>query len=993
MTDQRRSRIIKAVIIASVVLLMLILLDLLLWNHLRTKLRQERPLVMIHSPSPNGGFAQGDIVTVHAIARASGEAELSRIDLWIDGVMLAERATTDPASMILVLHQSWIPQSSGEHEIIVTAQTSDGIQGQASLNIEVFSTEADEVAAGEEEPPVADSSDSSQAEDEPESHAFTSPGGSGGGDGGVADRPAENPAPPGSPRDIYTRIGFSSMQALPSSEEPTMLRLEILELTTTRAFEGLHCYIGLGGALPRWYPDGDGDQSTDESFASLGAGIWEVAPYFSDDRALNLPWGSIDALTVEATCVGLTSGGMEAVEAGYLTLSIPVESWDGIARMAWSDTLEGRFRLTYRVTPLYGEPPGHRIGLDLGMPPPTNLRIGFYTLHWRYPEDEPIDGFRIFLNGELQWTEPPDARQSYLPYEWLTPPCDQDYQFYVDAYQGEDWSPPSNTVVVTNKDTPGSDACERTLIIEFQELETFDLSNDEDHEDWIGPVYGSFYVNDQEIGFNSSCHWGRYCDYMGFGDYSTYDIRSLTSHWGPGPARFTVNVGLEEDIVVGFDIQDQDSASWNADDTVCADSRTVRADALGRTSTTSVGGDFDRGCRVTLTISPTLDSPATSRSGQPPRPQLAVTDLSVDETTGQLEIHIINGGYATWPGKDLDVIARWPSGSLIGQYTFPELVLRPGETTILKHPDLVPSLHPPLGACILLDPGNLVLEEEDYTPDVWRRGEYCRPLPDLTITDVELDEIGERLLVTVHNAEDGTVDNRTIDLLIELPDGRTIVPERAWEQVSMEAYRSSLFIWEGLTESVRQVLLDGFTIVVDPYNHIAESSGTNNSYVVPAGGNFILYWYGAEVPRYEVQNPLGDVYNSFRLTFNINAYAVTDSGTRELVSWEATRTEIEFNHEPFGRETRFELEGDEDILLTATGEIHITQLCVGEYCQSDLDYVAMTIPPEEWSAASDCWGESPSRLPIPVYLGPRNLLWHTDEGYISLPLTLCRPNE
>jgi hypothetical protein len=955
MTDQRRSRIIKVVIIASVVLLVLILLDLLLLNRLRTKLRQERPLVMIHSPSPDAGFAQGDVVTVHATARASGGAELTRIDLWIDGIMLAENAAADPASMILVLHQSWIPQSSGEHEIIVTAQTSNGIEGQASLNIELLPTQAKAVTAGEEGSPVADSSDISQAEDEPEGHTSTSPGGSGGSDGGMADRPSESPAPPGSPRDIYTRIGFSSMQALPSSEEPTMLQLEILELTTTRAFEGLHCYVGLGGTPPRWYPDEDGDQTTDESFASLGAGVWEVAPYFSDDRALNLPWGSTEALTVEATCVGLTSGGMEAVEAGYMALSIPIESWDGIARMAWSNTLEGRFRLTYRVTPLYGHPPGHRIGLDLEMPPPTNLRIGFYTLHWRYPESEPIDGFRVFLDGELQWIEPPDARQSYLPYEWLNPPCGEVYEFTVDAYLGEDWSPPSNTVTVEGG-APGSEDCERTYVIEFQSVETGILSNDEDHDGWIGPVYGSFYVNDQEVRFDSRCHWGRYCDYMGFEAARTYDVRTLTSHWGPGPARFMLSAGLDEDIVAGFDIRDQDSAPWNDDDTVCADYTTIHAEDLGRADTFQIGFT-NIGCIVTLTVNPTLDSPAIDPSGRPPLPQLAVTDLNVDEATGQLEIQVINNGHATWPGRDLDVIARWPSGELIGQYTFPELVLRPGDATILKHPDLVPTGHPPLGACLLLDPGNMVPEEEDYYPEAERRGEYCRELPDLIIRKVEVDEEGQRLLVTVSNFDSGSIEDRSIDLMIQLPDGRTIVPEQDWTGVSIEPYGSRLFIWENLIESVLDVLRGGYSIVVDPYNDIAESDGTNNTFTVPGSGRFRVILGSIQAPYYEFWRPSGGHFENDD-TFHGEIFAETASSRRELASCEASsnlgissppRTEVRLE----GCYTTTELEGYETLIFTVSGELRVIPMCVGT-CEYSLGSRTITIPPDEWHRTVVC---------------------------------------
>jgi hypothetical protein len=911
-TDIRKSRIILGVIITAAFTL-LILLALLLGNLARTRMRQDRPLVLIHSPVAEQGFAPDDVVTIHATARSSN-APLERIDLWIDGVQEAVHTADESDAPLLVLHESWIPPTDGQHTIVVTAQTRNGTEGQASLMIEVLPAEGERITETQVDPTIAEASNGDRAEDQPENHVAAGSGAPGvGGRDEEMEPPSDGPPAPGSTRDIFARIGFSSMERLPTSiEEPSVLRLEILELTTTRSFEGLHCYVGLSG------------------------------------------------------------GGLEATEAGYLTMSIPLELWDGIARTVTSEPLEGRFRLTYRVTPLYGQPPGHTIGLDLGMPPPTNLRIGFYTLHWRYPESEPIDGFRIFLNGELQWTEPADARQSYLPYEWLNPPCGETYEFYVDAYQGEDWSPPSNTVMVEGG-AAGSEDCERTLIIEFQELETFDLSNDEDHGDWIGPVYGSFYVNDQEVRFNSSCHWGRYCDYMGFEDYSTYDIRRLTSHWGPGPARFTIDVGLEEDIVVGFDIQDQDSALWNEDDTVCADNRTIRADALGGASTTSVGGDFDQGCRATLTINPTLDSPATNPAGLPPRPQLAVTDLSVDEATGQLEIHIINGGYATWPGRDLDVIARWPSGSLIGQYTFPELVLRPGETTILKHPDLVPSPYPPLGACILLDPGNMVPEEEDYTPEIWRRGEYCRALPDLVITDVVLDQEQMRLFVTVQNQASGTLENRTLELALRLDEATTIVHSGGWSGVSMGPWDRSLLIWEDMPESVRQRLLDGYTVIIDPDNEIAETDGTNNSYGIPAGGQFRIGWNTVIVPYYEFYTPSGYQINEDR--FEAGIFAETSSTARLIADWSIPHgdgyCEVSRHSSAGGyREgamycggyqynVDFELEGDETLVLYVGGQLHVGPYenglgsCVYA-CDHELVGGALHIDPNEWSEAPVC---------------------------------------
>jgi hypothetical protein len=951
MNDHRKSRILRIVIIGCIIGLLLILFDLFLWNRMRTKLREQRPLVMIHSPIPYESFMYGEAVIVHASARETGG--LRQIELWVDGELVDSEIAPEEDLAMLILHDAWVPETVGTHTLIVTAHSSSGVEGQASLEIEVQPGETAESDELGETDIAAIPAAGEEGEDEPTSH---SPGRSSSGgeptDSG-SPAPADRPPAPGSLRDLLGSLGWTAMRALPSDEVPSALRLELLYLSTSRVFEGLHCYIGLAGTPPRWYPDVDYDQSTDESFASLGAGIWDVATTFSDNAALILPWDTTESLMIEATCVGLSGGGLDAVETGYLNYGIPVDSWDGIARSITSEPVEGTFRLTYRVTPLYGEPPGRTIGLDLGMPPPTDLRMGFYTLHWNYPEEEEIDGFRIFVNGELQWTEPPDARQSYLPYEWLNPPCSHIYYIYVDAFIGEDWSPQSNLLTIRGG-VPGSDECNRTLVVEFDELETYDLSNDEDHDGWIGPVYGSFYVNEEEVRFSSACSGVGYCDYMGFDDFSTYNVRSLTSHWGPGPARMTLSVPMDEDIVVGFEINDQDSAPWNSDDRVCAEYRYVRAEDLTRASTRRVG-DERTGCRVTFSINPTLDSPAIDPSGRPPRPELFVTDLTVDEGTGQLEIHIVNGGHATWPGRDLQVIARWPSGTLIGQYTFPELVLRPGENTVLKHPDLVPAPHPPLGACILLDPGNVVPEEEDYRPDVWTRGEYCRPLPDLTITDVVLDEDDERLLVMVRNVGGGSIDRRSIDLAITLADGRTMVPDRAWDGLTIEPYRSSLFIWEGLGERVRQSLRDGYQVIVDPNNDIAETDGMNNTYDIPGGGAYHISGGNIFISYYDLRSAWDLPFDN-EDTFSVAVFAESPASRRPLINCEETQ-DMNFNSARtevylpcYGT---FDLEGDETLVYIVSGELFVTPICLGT-CRYSLGAMTFTVPPEEWSSTVIC---------------------------------------
>ncbi|NIS79294.1 MAG: hypothetical protein GTO14_03530 [Anaerolineales bacterium] len=962
MKDKRILRI--GALVLVLICLMIALVGWIFQTRMRANLRELRPLVLIHTPHNQQKFALGEAVTIHAIVREQGGVE--RIELWVDGDFVTEEIAPEEVPTSLVLHTAWTADSVGMHSIIIRARSAGGVEGQASLRVEVLG----EIFPPEEGEVGADLAPAGTEDDQPAVGVGLAPSGN-------AMEPEEHVAAPGSVEEVAERLGVPSVDAPARGDEPLVLRVEILGLQTDRHYGGLHCYLGSGDIPPRWYPDEDGDQSTDESFPSLGGGAWDVASTLSGELAPSFPTTSMDPIDLDVTCVGLTHGGMEAVEIGRVFKSIGPDEWDGITRRAGSTDIEGHFDLDYRVGSAVGSAPGHRIELDLGMTPPINLRLGAWTLEWDYqprPGEEEIDGFRVFLNDVLQWTEPADARQSYLPYEWVNPPCEQDYRFHVDAFRGEDWSPASNTLTIPGGE-PGSEECERTLIVEFETLETFDLGRDQDHDDWVGPVDGSFYAGDQEVRFDTRCSGsGRLCDIMGLGHFETYSIHDLTTNWGSGTSTIIVNVPPDEDLVVGFAITDHD---WRDTDPVCADWRPIWSEDMDRVQHTGVGGR-EVGCDVSFTVRPAFGSPRGEAGGPPPLPLLGVTNLTVDEDTGRLEIHVRNNGTATWPGRDLDVIVRWPSGALIGQYVFPELILQPGRTIILHDPELVPGPYPPLGACVLLDPGNQVPEEDDYWPG-WTRGEWCRPLPDLTLTDVVVDQVNGRLLATVQNIGPGSIENRTLNLEIRLQDDRTIVPEHGWSDVSMEPWEARVLIWEAMPEGVREILMEGYQVIVDPYNRIAETDGFNNTYTVPAGGDFRIMWVAVDVPYYLFWNAYDQRFTN-EDTFFTRVIAETEGTTRLLADWEESCTVHEMadhvdHYECMGDDLyeEVELEGDETVAFFMSGFLHVGPACMGE-CDYQLGYGVIRVRPEEWSEAGRCRTSGERHLPVSGLLYPPDLV-------------------
>jgi hypothetical protein len=960
----RKARpVLLGVLALLVICLALVLALALLYNIRRRQATEDRPLVLIHAPLNRDQGVLGEGMLVHTTARAEGG--VARIELWVDGEFLAAQESPEEGPVSpLVLGAVWEPTTLGAHALLVRAISAGGVQGQATVAVEVVEPEAVEeglsgflvqeegqtleeiaaqVGADPEEledlnPDIGDEGPQPgdmllvPADEEPAGGGEPSPG---------EEAPPSEPPPvdesppgphdaaPGSTSDLVELLGL----ALPFGAvgEPASLRVEVLALETGDAYESAHCYVGLGEDDPRWYPDVDGDPSTDESFARLddSGTTWNVAEVLADSRAPVVFWPSDEPLGIDVTCVGITGGGTDSVELGRLLITARPEAWDGLTRRAAGASDEGSFTLDYRVSRTEEETRGHPIFLDPSMTPPTNLRMGFWTLHWDYvpqEDEEPIHGFRVYLNDTLQWVEPPDARYSTLPYEWLSPPCGEAYDFTVTAfrygYPDGPESPPSNVVPVVGGE-PGSEACSRTLIVRLETLSTEGVERD------MGPMYGTFYVNDQVVEVDGRCQGAGLCGEVGLYADFEYDVNGLTTNLAFGvPARFVVDVPPDEQLVIGYDI------SAGREGRVCAGETWYEGEELDRAHSGGIVSERPSGysgrCRMTFTVHPAFGSPTGEIGGQPPLPLLAVENLTLDEPTGQLQIHVRNVGAASWPGKDLEVAVTWPDGSGIGAYTWPELVLRPGHRAILQHPDLVPGPHPPLGACVLLDPGNAVPEEDDYSLG-WTRGRYCRPLPDLIVTNAVYDDVNERLLVTVENVGEGSLEHRNLGLQINLADGRYFAaPAEWWADVSMEPRGTIVMEWPHVAPEQRALMLDGYSVVIDPNNDIAEESGFNNEYAVRGSTRLWLSWLWIDVPYH---------YRDM-VEFAFEAYLVSGGSRRTVADWHI-RQDIDWGScfEPYHCVRHydeeeydsywFDVAGDEElvveIVLSHPGTLHWTR--------------------------------------------------------------------
>jgi hypothetical protein len=354
---------------------------------LQLKANMPRPIVLIHQPYNHQEVPLEKGFAIHSTARA--EDGISRMELWVDGKFItAQEAPESGPISPMVLHSNWQPIGGGTHEIIIRAYDGKNIEGIGSILVTAVSTGAppevgyDPFAVEETDSPDGiEEVGEEPADDTPPSDSggpAPSPSDSGG--GGPAEVPAEEGAPPADdtpplpylqPVD-FTLLGIFGIlpgrddgsQELSSSNN--MLNLETISLTTDRAYEGVHCYIGLGDSTPRWYPDTDFDQSTDENFPMIEPGRWNV----EDSVSLSTYWDVSQPAPFSITCVAHTSGGTVAVDLGHVEIIVQPSEFDGVTRSIGAAN-EGSFELAYRITQ------GSLIekGPDATIPIPYNLRI------------------------------------------------------------------------------------------------------------------------------------------------------------------------------------------------------------------------------------------------------------------------------------------------------------------------------------------------------------------------------------------------------------------------------------------------------------------------------------------------------------------------------------------------------------------------------------------------------------------------------------------
>lgn len=879
---------------------------------------EARPLVLIHHPSKNAQFEVGEGVLVHTTARF--EDGLSRLELWADDIMIAAIDKHDQPSSNLVLSQVWIPHIAGGHVIVARAYAQDDTQGQAAIQLRVhapddlliadhiiqegetlesiaedYELEPEDLVAlnpGIETADLAPGDALVLPDDEPTGQdPAAGPEGDGLPHGPEHTPPIAEVEPPAeSPTSIeYQNLGF--MELFRSDPGDLIgVQAELLILETGTAYERLYCYIGVGDQPPNRYPDLDGNAATDEWFfpdesTTEGGAYWQIEGLLEAENAPLAFWPQYQALPFNIACVGITGGGTQSARLGRWEGEIPPERWTGMPMELGASGVDGWFTVTLRLTRYGGTGRGIPLYTDPTMVSPTNARLDEerHSLRWDYifPETEdqiadfgegryPIDGFRIYLNGNLLWVEPPNARESFLPHEWFHPPCGSTYSFAVSAYRHELPDGPESLPAVAILEQP-FEGCHREIQITFLSLETFELDGDgrrPAHHGDVGPVYGYFYANDQQVFFDTRApgRGGSLDRPNGLNRNSYYDLWALSADpsWNfSGPPTLVVEVPPGGTFEFGYDIMDQDYGRCrNPSDPGCDDVVCFGYSERYRYSSTHSYDvwlldhhheiDFvsdNRLCSVAIQWGPAFDSPVGSgMPGDEPLPWIQLEDLHVNEMNGAVQIDIRNTGPGTWARRDLKVELRTREGESLGIYTWPDFTLEASQRTVLENPDM--RVGTPFDFCVLIDPFDDVLEEYERLEITYHRP-GCMQEPDLVISDVTYNDAGGgQVRVTVENLGPGRLHNRTLTLRTQLLDGSPLYHLMgAWPNVSLAPHEARVFTLIGINESIREQMQNGYTMTINENGTIHEVDFENNLFTVSP---YLIYFRNVHycVPHY-----------------------------------------------------------------------------------------------------------------------------------------------
>lgn len=947
------------IVLGVVLLIGLIILALVLgWFSRRGKAFDSRPLVLIISPKNQDNHQAGEGILIQATARE--ENGLSRMEVWINDSLVETVEAEVEETTNLELLSYWVPISAGKQKIIVRATSSDGVDGQGMVEIYTTVSEDDgtgiyTVEEGDTLASIAEEHGSTPDELEDLNPRLGTDGPSVGddlivpdteppGDGGLppaddgGDPPSVDPGPPL----VDFPFSIAEMVRL-NTDGMANLRLEVTALRTWEEYGRLHCYVGLADLLPQWYPDRDRNQTTDEYFENLGRGWWDTEDTMQGDAAPVIQWPPNQPLPASIFCVG-TNGGTEAVELEKLELNIPPEQWNGIKYPAIVDGLGGQLLVETRVSQ---ETTAIPIRLDPSMTVPTNVRADEEDgrLEWEYyPEaDElPIDGFRIYVDGTLQWAVNADTWFSRIPAEWFDPPCGETYSLSVTAFrvEGDDW-PESYHARVETEQTD----CTRQVEVTFVSLETFHLGGDGDYEERggdVGPAYGGFGANRARLTFDQGREhptWGGLDRPDGLSHNSTYNLIELAARgrWQfSSPTPMLVAEVPDDGILrVSAGIMDRDTGRCRyegdngCDDRLCSGTHPpITFDELIASDGEMLRSEIiSRNGRCRFEFEYRLVDFETSAGigsdGIPPLPWMHYIDLDVDPISRETAVEVQNIGTGEWAAFPLTIELQTPDGASLGRHTFYDLEIPVDGYETVTIPAF--SEEPVFDVCVFIDPEDEVVEFYERAGGAFVHYPICPGLPDLRIDTVSYEERdGNWLDVTVQNVGADDLENRVVAFELRHPDRPVTITDRFFTvPQNIPAGGTQVISLGPLEDRVRPNMGLGYDLEVNPDGTLAEVSYENNLFSVREGTRVAIHLSAITVP-YDHGDEFGVDINFYigSLSGHTRYRQTVDWSIRDIDWGHCVESRDECNY-IYGRDSEysqhmFDIRGDETLIAEVT---------------------------------------------------------------------------
>jgi hypothetical protein len=515
----------------------------------------EGPVISIDSPSHGDRVFVGQAVQVFATGHDSDKIE--RMQLWVDGQMVISQASALPGGTSpFPLLAAWVPDTLGNHTIVVRGYDMSGVPGQASLT--VFADEEPETATGisvegcagtaliahqvrEDETlegiaaeyqvaaedilacnpaldpeaplmpgetvmvPYLSSPEEEESSSGQELPGVEPPPDIEEGPGEELPPPEEEPRPGEDPPPDVEEVASGPLDVgLPVSEpEPVVLQVEAESMETDQPYDAGYCLVRLGDAEMEWVPD-EGDLF----LPADGATWWDIAAELGGvDNSRTVPvYG--DTLHFEIHCYAFADlEGAEPVSLGEITRDHSELDWTGQRMEATSEGGDegGSFTLSYRICPVTCYP-------ERELPAPYGLRLadlgGEPYLLWQWDGDPAVaDGWILYRNGTVVGSLPgAQGASAPLRESDLNPPCGEAHRFQVSAYRGP-WGHAIESPLSDPLELPlgGRQLCARRVTLTLQYLSTHCLLADcpEPEPDCsncrVAFWYGGIYANGERI--------------------------------------------------------------------------------------------------------------------------------------------------------------------------------------------------------------------------------------------------------------------------------------------------------------------------------------------------------------------------------------------------------------------------------------------------------------------------------------------------------------